>query len=357
MKIVTIIGARPQFIKASALSKALKEEKEIEEVIIHTGQHYDVNMSEVFFKDLQIPKPKYHLNIGGLSHGAMCGRMLEAIERILVEEKPNFVLVYGDTDSTLAGALASVKLHIPVVHVEAGLRSFNMQMPEEINRILTDRVSKLLFVPTKEAEQNLINEGFLNFDCKIIFSGDIMKDSFYIFETYAKKPKENLPKDFVLCTIHRAENTNNPQKMQDIFGALKEISKKSPIVLPMHPRTKQILKDYGISICGDNFYCIEPLGYLEMIWALKNALVVITDSGGLQKEAYFANKMCLTLREETEWIELCKEGYNFLVGSNKEKILQYFSKITDMKQDKFHKELYGDGKSTSIILTTLKEAL
>ena len=349
-KIVSIIGARPQFIKAGAISRKIVENTEIEEILIHTGQHYDSKMSEVFFKELGIPSPKYNLGIGGFSHGAMTGRMIEGIEKILLEEKPNFTLVYGDTDSTLAGALASVKLQIPVIHIEAGLRSFNMQMPEEINRILTDRVSSLLFAPTKRAVENLQREGFENFDCEIVCSGDVMYDVALYYKDRAKKPNMVFPKEFILCTLHRAENTENLQKMKNIFEALNKISSQIPVIMPLHPRTQN--KILVNNIQAENIYFIEPLGYLEMVWALQNCVMVATDSGGLQKEAYYFKKPCITLREETEWVELLEVGCNCLVGADAEKIYQAFKKMSDINLN-FDTLLYGNGNASQKILEVI----
>ena len=349
-KIVSVIGARPQFIKAGAISRKILENTEIEEVLIHTGQHYDSRMSEIFFKELEIPSPKYNLGIGGFSHGAMTGRMIEGIEKILLEEKPNFTLVYGDTDSTLAGALASVKLQIPVIHIEAGLRSFNMQMPEEINRILTDRISSLLFAPTKRAVENLQREGFENFDCEIVCSGDVMYDVALYYKDRAKKPNIVFPKEFILCTLHRAENTENLQKMKNIFEALNKISSQIPVIMPLHPRTQN--KILVNNIQAENIYFIEPLGYLEMVWALQNCVMVATDSGGLQKEAYYFKKPCITLREETEWVELLEVGCNCLVGADAEKIYQAFKKMSDINLN-FDALLYGNGNASQKILEVI----
>ncbi|KPH51926.1 non-hydrolyzing UDP-N-acetylglucosamine 2-epimerase [Helicobacter pullorum] len=349
-KIVSVIGARPQFIKAGAISRKILENTEIEEVLIHTGQHYDSRMSEIFFKELEIPSPKYNLGIGGFSHGAMTGRMIEGIEKILLEEKPNFTLVYGDTDSTLAGALASVKLQIPVIHIEAGLRSFNIQMPEEINRILTDRISSLLFAPTKRAVENLQREGFENFDCEIVCSGDVMYDVALYYKDRAKKPNMVFPKEFILCTLHRAENTENLQKMKNIFEALNKISSQIPVIMPLHPRTQN--KILANNIQAENIYFIEPLGYLEMVWALQNCVMVATDSGGLQKEAYYFKKPCITLREETEWVELLEVGCNCLVGADAEKIYQAFKKMSDINLN-FDALLYGNGNASQKILEVI----
>lgn len=249
MKIVTIIGARPQFIKAAVVSRAFASCGEMEEVIVHTGQHYDANMSEVFFEEMSIPKPHYNLNINGLGHGAMTGQMLEKIEEVLIKEKPEWVLVYGDTNSTIAGALAAKKLHIRVAHVEAGLRSFNMDMPEEINRILTDRISDVLFCPTGTAVENLKREGFENMGCRIVKNGDVMQDAALFYAEKAKQPELTIPEHFVLGTVHRAENTDNPERLMGIFSALENISETWPVVLPLHPRTrgKLIALNYDFS--------------------------------------------------------------------------------------------------------------
>lgn len=355
MKIVTIVGARPQFVKAAALSREFKNHSNIEEVILHTGQHFDKNMSDVFFEEMQIPKPKYNLNINSLSHGAMTGRMLEEIENILLVEKPDYLLVYGDTNSTLAGALAAKKLHIQVVHVEAGLRSFNMAMPEEINRILTDRISDVLFCPTTTAIENLEKEGFSNFDSSVFNVGDVMQDAAFFFEKQADQNSDILNHthikkyDYYLCTLHRAENTNNMERLESIIKGLNNLPSKYHIVLPIHPRTKQLLNKFKLN---KNIKIIAPVGYFDMIQLIKNSRLVITDSGGLQKEAYFFNKFCITTRDQTEWIELVSHGYNKIVGANSKKIIdsvEYFESRT------FHKEteLYGGGFATQAIVLNL----
>lgn len=345
MKIVTIIGARPQFIKAAVLSNALRNNN-IQEIIVHTGQHYDVNMSKIFFDEMQIPTPDYQLNINDLNHGAMTGRMLEKIELILLDEKPDFVLVYGDTNSTLAGALAAKKLLIKVIHVEAGLRSFNMSMPEEINRILTDRISDLLFCPTQTAVNNLVNEGILNnTQCKIELVGDVMYDSYLHFSAMQRKPSRiNNLNQFTLVTIHRAENTNNLNQLSNIVSLLNKISKDTNLLIPLHPRTQKILADSRLTL---NATIIEPVGYLEMLWLLNNCNFVITDSGGLQKEAYFAKKKCITLREETEWVELVREGWNQLINPTRH--IEYSQLDLSIPQD--YPMLYGDGDCCKKIVT------
>ncbi len=343
-KIVTILGARPQFVKAAVLSRVISNHNEIEEIIVHTGQHYDTNMSAVFFTEMEITKPKYNLAINGLNHGAMTGQMLEGIETILLSEKPDAIIIYGDTNSTIAGALAAKKLHIKVIHIEAGLRSYNMKMPEEINRILTDRISDLLLCPTNTAIENLEKEGFSNMPIKIVKSGDIMKDAvIYYGKTSAKKStiindlslKLN---DFILATIHRQENTDDLNKLISIFEGLEDISKIKQVVLPLHPRTRNILKKHNLHY---NITFIDPVGYFDMLELLKNCNLVITDSGGLQKEAYFNKKHCIIAREETEWIELVNEGFATIINSDKNKMFTAFKKYQNSNSD-FSQNLYGN---------------
>ena len=296
MKLITIIGARPQFIKAAAVSREISKHKDINEIIIHTGQHFDANMSEIFFEQMQISKPDYNLEINSLTHGAMTGRMIERIEKVLLKEKPDWVLVYGDTNSTIAGSLAAKKLHIKVAHIEAGLRSFNRNMPEEINRILTDKISDILFCPTNTAVQNLQNEGIgKNSLSNIVKCGDVMQDAAIFYSELAQKPELNLPKQFILATIHRAENTDEPKRLTSIFNALSVISNEIPIILPLHPRTKKIISNSQLKTNNSQLIFIDPVGYLEMIYLLQNCSLVMTDSGGLQKEAFFFEKPCVTL--------------------------------------------------------------
>lgn len=353
MKITTIIGARPQFIKAAVISREINTNSEIDEIIIHTGQHYDFNMSNIFFEEMDIPKPHYNLAVNGLNHGAMTGQMLEKIENILISEKPDWVLVYGDTNSTLAGALAAKKLHIKVAHIEAGLRSFNMNMPEEINRILTDRISNILFCPTATSLTNLMQEGYEDFDCEVYLSGDVMLDAALFYSSKATPPDIELPSKFILCTLHREENTNNFKNLKDIFSALETISSKMKIVFPLHPRTKTKLESLNYDFSNSKIQFINPLGYLEMVHLLKECTLVMTDSGGLQKEAYFFKKRCITLREETEWIELVKNKYNYLTGSNFKKIVESFNYLTSIKKIDFDLSLYGNGNSANFIVETL----
>ena len=351
MKILTILGARPQFIKAGVVSREIEKYNDIKEIIVHTGQHYDTNMSDIFFEEMNIPKPNYFLGIGGKSHGAMTGQMIEKIEEAALKEKPDWIMVYGDTNSTLAGAIVASKLHIKLAHIEAGLRSFNMKMPEEVNRILTDRVSNILFCPTNKAVENLKNEGFENFDCKIVKSGDVMQDGANYYKQFAKKPNIEIKDNFILATIHRAENTDNPQRLKAIFEALQEIAKEKQVVLPLHPRTKQKLQTANIQITNNQLTIIDPVGYLEMVWLIENNDMVITDSGGLQKEAFFFKKPCITLRDETEWIELVENRYNILAGANKEKILDLYKNFEF--NENFEIDLYGNGRASKKIVEEL----
>ena len=345
-KIITVVGARPQFIKAATLSRQFQL-KGVEELIIHTGQHFDANMSDVFFEEMEIPKPAFQLDIHGLTHGAMTGRMLEGIEEILLKEKPDGLLVYGDTNSTLAGALAASKLHIPVIHVEAGLRSYNMEMPEEINRILTDRISTILFCPTDTAIQNLKREGYDNMPIKIIKNGDVMQDAAMYYAAKAEQKSDVIRKTglkrFVLATIHRQENTDSPTNLKSIIEGLNEINRQVPVVVPIHPRTRKILSQLNII---PEFKLIDPVGYFDMIMLLKNCELVITDSGGVQKEAFFFGKHCITLREQTEWVELIDKGYNLLAGSDSFKLKAAFE-FFKTKQSDFTVDLYGKGLASA----------
>lgn len=355
MKILTIIGARPQFVKAAVVSKEISKNKNLEEIIVHTGQHFDENMSKIFFEEMHIPKPNYNLNINSLSHGAMTGRMIEEIEKICIKEKPDYLLVYGDTNSTIAGALAGKKQHIKIAHIEAGLRSFNMQMPEEINRILTDRISDILFCPTEQAVKNLNQEGFAKFKyAKIIKTGDVMLDAAMLYKNSAKKPieLENFNDKFILLTLHREENITNKENLKSIFSALEEISKEIDIVLPLHPNTKNRIKEYNINLENTKIRIITPASYLEMIYLLKNCSLVMTDSGGLQKEAYFFEKYCITLREQTEWIELVENKYNFIAGTDKNKIVNLYNQLKNSNLEVKHK-LYGEANSSEIIVNNL----
>ena len=347
MKIATIVGARPQFIKAAVVSRAIqpsnKKEKKIQEILVHTGQHYDYLMDRVFFEELDLPQPHYHLGVGSGSHGKQTGIMLERIETVLQQEKPEAVLVYGDTNSTLAGALAAAKLNIPVAHVEAGLRSYNRRMPEEINRLLTDHLSTFLFCPTAQSVQNLLKEGIRNGKGTIVKNvGDVMYDSILYYSKLAES-KSTILQDlnlvnkksevrsqesesrtphsgfrnrqsairnpqYYLVTLHRAENTDDPKRLKSILKALNEIGKDDPVVLPLHPRTKKMMKIYNLSPDIHRIKPIDPVSYLNMLTLEKHARAILTDSGGVQKEAYWLKVPCLTLRDETEWVETVKNG-------------------------------------------------
>ncbi|WLF83690.1 non-hydrolyzing UDP-N-acetylglucosamine 2-epimerase [Moraxella sp. ZY210820] len=354
-KILTVIGARPQFIKASVVSSAIQQKNGLSEIIIHTGQHFDENMSKIFFDELGIPKPNYQLNINGNSHGAMTARMLEEIEKICLAETPDYLMVYGDTNSTLAGALAASKLHIPVVHIEAGLRSFNMQMPEEINRILTDQVSEILFCPTETAIQNLKQEGFDKKPVKIYNVGDVMQDSSLFFSNKATKGYllKNIPEsNFILATLHRAENTDDVDRLKSIVEALNYIHDNIlPIVLPLHPRTRKVIQNLGLNL---KVNLLEPVGYLDMIWLLKHCNLVLSDSGGVQKEAFFFKKPCVTMRDQTEWVELIESGVNVLSGANTRKIIEMVQNMLG-KEINDPYQLYGGGEASKRIATILSE--
>lgn len=355
MKIVTIVGARPQFIKAAAVSRVIRDNyaNKIEEILVHTGQHYDDNMSKVFFEELDIPKPKYNLEISGGHHGAMTGRMLEAIEKVLLEEKPDWVLIYGDTNSTLAGALAAAKLHIRVAHVEAGLRSFNMRMPEEVNRILADRVSSLLFCPTETAVNNLKSEGITQ---GVHAVGDVMYDVSLFYRDIARQRSVilddlNLTEGrYILATCHRAENTDVPSRLLGIIDALAIIARDMPVVLPLHPRTRALLAQYGYEDKLSTLAIVEPVSFLDMIRLEQSAYAIVTDSGGVQKEAYFYGVPCLTTRDETEWVETVESGWNQLVGADADRIVQAYSTLRHLS---LHPQLYGNGDAASHIISIL----
>lgn len=353
MKVVTIVGARPQFVKTAAVSKAIAEHPSIQEIIIHTGQHFDENMSSVFFEEMGIRTPDYNLAINSLSHGAMTGQMLEKIEEVLLVEKPDWVLVYGDTNSTLAGALAAKKLQIKVAHVEAGLRSFNERMPEEINRVMTDRISDLLFCPTRHAIDNLMKEGYGMLNRRMVNTGDVMLDAARHFTPFQKKPKADIPEQFILCTLHRAENTDDPAALSEIISALDYISRETLVVCPLHPRTKAKLLAANYDMENSPIRFIEPVGYLEMIWLLSHTRLVMTDSGGLQKEAYFFHKYCITLRNETEWVELVLQKVNFLTGANKNLIQETYKLVKALPIDHFDAPLYGSGTAARQIVEEL----
>ena len=355
MKILTVVGARPQFIKAAAVSRALRSAAGVEEVLVHTGQHYDENMSDVFFEELEIPRPDHDLEIGSAPHGAQTGRMLEAVERVIVEEKPDRVLVYGDTNSTLAGALAAVKLHVPVAHVEAGLRSFNRSMPEEINRVLTDHASDVLFAPTEAAVSNLRREGIPG--SRVHQVGDVMYDAALHYGAKAEAASRALgrlglePKGYVLATVHRAENTDDPARLRAVFEGLASVAEDTAVVVPLHPRTREALRRAQLQ--AGRVMLTDPVSYLDMIMLEKNARLVVTDSGGVQKEAFFHRVPCVTLRDETEWTELLELGWNRLVPPRSTEAVADGVRDALRPQAPAEAQPYGDGKSAKRIAEIL----
>lgn len=371
MKIITIIGARPQIIKSAAISRAIRNHfsTEIKEIIVHTGQHYDENMSEVFFDELSIPRPDYNLNVGSGSHGVQTARMLEGIENIILTEKPDALVVYGDTNSTVAGGLAVSKLHVPLVHIEAGLRSFNKKMPEEINRIMCDHVSTLLFSPTAKGIENLEKEGFsltaaapFTIDNpKVYHCGDIMYDNSIYFSQVSDQNSKILSDlgiegDFILSTIHRNNNTDEPDRLQAIFSALMEIAEenKIPVVLPLHPRTKKMMElnltpELSAQLTSSKYIrIIPPVSFLDVIALEKNASFIVTDSGGVQKEAFFFEKPCIILRSETEWVEIVENGNAILCDADKNRIINAYQKLAN-NNDLTYPQLFGDGESAVFI--------
>lgn len=359
MKILTVVGARPQFIKAAMLNRAIRARGDVTEVLVHTGQHHDVLMSDVFFQQLDICQPKYALGVAGGTHGDMTGRMMAALDPVLMTEGPDLVLVYGDTNSTLAAAVCAAKLGIPIAHVEAGLRSFNRAMPEEINRVLTDHVSKFLFCPTESAVQNLKKEGITQIVENV---GDIMYEAALHYGNRAESLSLLTPalrklfdsQDYVLATIHRQENTDNLTRLQNIIRGVLELADLHPVVLPLHPRTRAKLGTRTLSIleAHSGIYCTEPLGYLEMLQLERNAGLILTDSGGVQKEAFFFKVPCATLRDETEWSELVDNGWNTLVDISEDRIADVaLSRYGSRGRPDFNP--YGDGRTATAILATL----
>lgn len=359
MKIITILGARPQFIKAAAVNHVIAQQSDIQEVLLHTGQHFDKNMSDIFFSELNIPKPTYNLGVGGGLHGAMTGAQLSGIETILLKEKPDWVMVYGDTNSTLAGALAAAKLHIPVAHVEAGLRSFNRRMPEEINRVVTDHLSTVLFAPTKVAMQNLAHEGIPIESSHQI--GDVMFDAAMLFGERAKQSSTILQqlvmskKSYILATIHRAENTDDPQRLKVILSAFGQVARTLPVVWPVHPRMRKMLEQTALrTLLGNQVHLIEPVGYLDMLMLEQNAAVIATDSGGIQKEAFFCKVPCVTLRDETEWVELVDAGWNRLAPPTDTESV-FNSVISALNSPGKDIQPYGTGNSAKMIVQILEQ--
>ncbi|MBK6644602.1 MAG: UDP-N-acetylglucosamine 2-epimerase (non-hydrolyzing) [Anaerolineales bacterium] len=349
MKILTVVGARPQFVKAAAVSRILRETHT--EVLVHTGQHYDERMSEVFFRELGIPEPDYNLEVGSAGHSVQTGEMLIRMEPIFEKEKPDWVLVYGDTNSTLAGALVASKLHIPVAHVEAGLRSFNREMPEEINRVLTDHVSQLLFCPAQKAVENLKLEGVTS---GVHVVGDVMYDAVLRHSDEAEKKSSILtlldlkPKQYLLATVHRASNVDDTAKLLNILETFSMLGET--VVFPVHPRTRKAIQIAGFKP-GENIKLIEPVGYLDMLWLEKNARMILTDSGGVQKEAYWFGTPCVTLRDETEWVETVESGWNVVAGTERERILKAVQKKL---LPAAHSNLFGAGDASQKIVRLLE---
>ncbi len=371
MKIVTVVGARPQFIKAAAVSRAIetfnriqRSKIKIAEILVHTGQHYDYLMDKVFFEELKLPKPDYHLGAGSGSHARQTGMMLERIETVLHKEKPGIVMVYGDTNSTLAGALAAVKLNLPVAHVEAGLRSYRRTMPEEVNRILTDHISTFLFCPTNQAVQNLSKEGIKGGKRNVVTKvGDVMYDSVLYYSEIAENrsiilkdlgfftPDSSLrTPNYYLATLHRAENTDSAKTLKSILSALNEIAKNVPVILPLHPRTKKMMEAHHLFPKTERIKLIDPVSYFDMLKLEKYARAILTDSGGVQKEAYWFGVPCFTLRNETEWVETTRSGWNILVGTGKQSILEevMYRKVRGKPAKK--RGAFGDGKAGQRII-------
>jgi UDP-N-acetylglucosamine 2-epimerase (non-hydrolysing)/UDP-GlcNAc3NAcA epimerase len=368
---VTIVGARPQFIKAAAVNRAIqnfnKSRRQIHEILVHTGQHYDILMDKVFFDELELPRPLYHLGVGSGSHAKQTGLMLERIEAVLRIEKPEVVVAYGDTNSTLAGALAAAKLNIPVAHVEAGLRSYDRAMPEEINRLLTDHLSALLFCPTDQAVRNLLKEGIEDGKTRSVENvGDVMYDSILYYSKKAEK-KSTILEDlglwnpqsaihipqYYLTTLHRAENTDDPKRLRSILKALDELGRIVPVILPLHPRTRKMMNDYHLSSKFKNVRRIEPVSYLNMLKLERNAKAILTDSGGVQKEAYWFKIPCVTLRDETEWPETVQSGWNKLAGTDPRKIVQEVNQLEKRRPAEKRKGIFGDGKASEEIVRKL----
>lgn len=385
MKVMSIVGARPQFIKAAPVIRAIERNNEkkpfmIQHILMHTGQHYDENMSRIFFDELEIPRPEYNLEVGSGTHGEQTARMMQRIEEVLIKERPSMTILYGDTNSTLAGGLVAAKLNMPVAHVEAGLRSYNKRMPEEINRVLTDHASSVLFCPTVNAVNNLRKEGFVNIrditnDMKadpgrscdssrplVINVGDVMFDSILEYAGRADVRSDILAKldlknkGYILVTMHRAENTDNKERLRGIFEALKKINKDIKIILPIHPRTRKAVKESRIDVSG--LKVIEPISYLDMICLEKNAKVICTDSGGMQKEAYFCKVPCITIRDETEWEETLESGWNRLVEADPDRIQTCMEDvISDSWDTKPQVSPYGDGKAAEKIYRVISSIL
>jgi UDP-N-acetylglucosamine 2-epimerase len=358
VKIVTVVGARPQFIKAAVVSKAIAKHAALDERLVHTGQHYDERMSQVFFDELDIPRPAHNLHVGSASHGKQTGEMLCKLEALLLEERPGMVLVYGDTNSTLAGALAAAKLNIPVAHVEAGLRSYNRQMPEEINRVLTDHASRLLFCPTTVAVENLAAEGIRD---GVHFVGDVMYDASIYFGKVADRLSNPLaslgltPHEYMLMTCHRAENTDNPRRLRAIMNAASTLAEQQPVLFPIHPRTKNRLRQLD-SVLNSKLRLVEPLSYLEMLAVERSASLILTDSGGVQKEALFFGVPCVTMRDDTEWCESVDIGVNVLAGADEDRILAAAAaQLRRRRSSPDPTSYYGDGTASERIVAYMAD--
>ncbi|MCV2349729.1 non-hydrolyzing UDP-N-acetylglucosamine 2-epimerase [Paucibacter sp. Y2R2-4] len=359
LKILTVVGARPQFIKAAAISRAIRNSQDniFEETLLHTGQHHDENMSSVFFDELKITTPKYNLEISGGLHGAMTGKMLDGIEKVLIAEKPDWVLIYGDTNSTLAAALAAAKLHIPVAHIEAGLRSFNMRMPEEVNRIVADRLSTLLLCPTKTSVDNLRAEGKMK---GVHLVGDVMYDVSLYYRDLSRRQSDILERlglaegQYVLATCHRAENTDVSHRLRGIVSALAKIAKDVPVILPLHPRTRKLIAEHELESELKAVTLTDPLPFLDMVRLEQSAKVILTDSGGVQKEAFFYGVPCITMRDETEWTETVNSGWNTLTGAEPDAIVRAFQSSDSLR--KLTTEPYGTGNAAELCLKAILQA-
>lgn len=373
VKWATIVGARPQFVKVAAVTRAigrrnrrLSSGKQVREILVHTGQHYDYLMDRVFFEELQLPKPDHHLGVGSGSHAKQTGLMMERIEAVLMKERPDLVIVYGDTNSTLAGALVASKLNLPLAHVEAGLRSYNRKMPEELNRVLTDHLSGFLFCPTLQAVRNLSKEGMRDGRTQVVKNvGDVMYDSILYYSEVAEKRSTILRKldlsathdsrltSYCLATLHRAENTDDPDRLKSILEGLDEVGKRSPVILPLHPRTKKLMESHRFLPRGRGLRLVDPVSYLDMLKLEKHARAILTDSGGVQKEAFWLGVPCLTLRDETEWVETVECGWNSLVGAETERIVNGVRRVEEGKPPGARRAFYGDGRASEKIVGLL----
>jgi len=355
MKLISVVGARPNFVKIAPIIRAIRQSSPpIRHLLVHTGQHYDYEMSQVFFEDLELPEPDYHLGVGSGTHAEQTGRIMIEVERVLLQEKPDVVIVVGDVNSTLAAALAAVKVHVPIAHVEAGVRTYDMQVPEEVNRVLTDHVSSLLFAPTQTAVDNLVKEGITKGVC---LTGDTMLDSYMAFSAVAEQRSGILSKlrlerkGYLLATVHRPRNTDDAAKLRDIVGSFASV--RETVVFPVHPRTEKCLRQYALYDelkMARNMRVVEPVNYLDSIVLTRNAVKILTDSGGLQREAYFAGVPCITLDETTAWMETVDDGWNTLVSSNREKIVDAIKRFEPLGRQR---DVFGDGKAAERIAGTL----